>query len=143
MPDKEPYQQSKAMMLAKLDVAMGGRVAEELIFGEDKITSGAYSDLETATRIARSMVKHFGMSNRVGLVVHDNKDKMYNEISNNTLENIELEVKRLLQESYERAKQILKTHDKELHLLASALLKHETLDLEQIKKLLNGQELKL
>lgn len=114
-------------------------MAEELIFGEDKVTSGASSDLDKATKIAKNMVKNFGMSNRVGLAVHLNK-KTYNEISNTTLEHIELEVKRILNESYERAKKILKTHDKELHLLANALLKHETLNLDQIKKLIDNKD---
>lgn len=141
IPEKE-YQLSKAMMLAKLDIAMGGRVAEELIFGEENITSGAYSDLQSATDIARTMVKDFGMSTRVGLAVHENKQAMYNEISNSTMESIELEVKRLLNESYERAKKTLKTHNKELHLLAEALLKYETLDLEQIKQVVEGPKLK-
>lgn len=139
LPDKENYNLSKAVMLAQLDTAMGGRVAEELIFGEEKVTSGAYSDLKQATEIAKNMVKNFGMSNKIGLAVHGNDgQKMYNETSSGTLENIEIEIKRILNESYERAKKLLKTHNKELHILADALLKHETLDLEQIKQLIDG-----
>lgn len=126
-------------MLANLDVAMGGRVAEELIFGEDKVTTGAYSDLKQATSVARNMVRNFGMSHQVGLAVHE--DTRDEPIANGTLENIDNEVKLLLQESYERAKKLLKAKDKELHLLSQALLEHETLNAEQIGKVLNGEKL--
>lgn len=120
---------------------MGGRVAEELIFGEDKITTGAYSDLKMATAIAKQMVKTHGMSHRVGLVVHENNEnRNFNDVSDGTMESIDNEVKLLLQESYERAKKLLKTHDKEMHLLAQALLEYETLDANQIRKVLNGEK---
>ena len=142
-PEKEQYQTTKAQMLAQLDVAMGGRVAEEMIFGEDKITSGAYSDLRNATAIAKRMVKYFGMSDRVGLAVHESRDKFYNETSNSMQELIDNEIKLLLQESYERAKSLLKDREKELHLIAKALLDHETLDANQIRKILKGEKLDL
>jgi len=141
LPDKDYSNYSKVRMLAELDTSMGGRVAEEIVFGEENVTSGAASDLLVATNLAKSMVKNFGFSDRVGLAVHVNREEMYNEFSNTTLENIEQEVKRILNESYERARQTLKTHKKELDLLAEALLKHETLDLEQIKKVINGKPL--
>lgn len=142
-PEKDEYQTTKAQMIAHLDVAMGGRVAEEMIFGEEKVTTGAYADLKQATDIARRMVKYFGMSSRVGLAIHDNSHRGYNEISNSTLESIESEMKQLLQESYERAKKLLKSREKELHLLAQALLDYETLDTDQIRMVLNGEKLNL
>lgn len=142
IPEQDQYQQTKSQLMAMLDVKMGGRVAEEMIFGENKVTTGAFNDMTRATDVARRMVKYFGFSNQVGLAVHHNS-KHFNEISNTTLESIESETKRLLQESYERAKKLLTAREKELHLLAQALLEHETLDKEQIEKVLNGEKLNL
>ncbi|KAK8520347.1 hypothetical protein V6N12_004290 [Hibiscus sabdariffa] len=105
-------------MLARLDVALGGWVAEELIFGENEVTSGPRSDLENATKLARSMVTKFGMSK---------------------------EVKYLMERAYNNAKTILTSYSKEHHALANALLEHETLTGAQIKALLaqvNSQQQK-
>ena len=140
VPDKDQYGQDKSQLMAAMDVMMGGRVAEEMIFGEKKVTTGAYSDMVSATNLARKMVKEWGFSNQIGLAVHHN-ERHFNEISNTTLENIEKEMKRLLQESYERAKKLLVDREKELHLLAQAVLDYETLDREQIRKVLNGEKL--
>ncbi|KAL6841561.1 hypothetical protein ACP4OV_028704 [Aristida adscensionis] len=134
LPEKDQHQASRKQMLARLDVCMGGRVAEELIFGEREVTSGASSDLRQATRIARAMVTKYGMSERVGLVSYS--DDNANTISTETRGLIEQEVKEILEKAYNNAKAILTTHDKELHVLANALLEHETLSGAQIKKLL-------
>lgn len=143
IPEKDDYHITKSQMMATLDAAMGGRVAEELIFGEEKVTSGASSDLKNATQIASRMVKSYGMSERVGVRTFEKKRELVsgNELSDNTIEIIDFEIKRILQESYERAKKILKTHSDAHHALAQALLKHETLDVEQIKQIIEGKEL--
>ncbi|KAL2963661.1 hypothetical protein AAZX31_17G214400 [Glycine max] len=135
LPDQDQTSVSRKQMLARLDVCMGGRVAEELIFGENEVTSGASSDLRQATSLAREMVTKYGMGNEVGLVTHDYKDDG-RSMSSETRLLIEKEVKQFLERAYNNAKTILTTHNKELHALANALLEHETLSGTQIKTLL-------
>ncbi|GIY79171.1 ATP-dependent zinc metalloprotease YME1 homolog [Caerostris extrusa] len=141
IPEKEHYHVTKAQMLAQMDTLMGGRVAEELIFGQEKITSGAASDLKQATAIATHMVKEWGMSDRAGVRTFDedrNTLVVVSELSSTTTEIIDAEIKRLLSESYERAKNILKIHCKEHKLIAEALLKYETLNAIDVKELLTN-----
>ncbi|XP_022163415.1 ATP-dependent zinc metalloprotease YME1 homolog [Myzus persicae] len=137
IPAKEEYHVTKARMLALMDTMMGGRAAEELIFGPEKVTTGASNDLKQATNIATRMVKELGMSEKVGLRNHESQS---NDLSTATNELIDDEIKRILQESYERAKSILIVHQEEHKLLAEALLKYETLDAENVKALLNKKE---
>ncbi|VFQ79885.1 unnamed protein product [Cuscuta campestris] len=136
LPDKDETSVSRKQMLARLDVCMGGRVAEELIFGENEVTSGASSDLQKATYLAREMVTKYGMSKQVGVVAHDYDDKG-KSMSTETRLLIEKEVKEFLENAYNNAKTILTTHNKELHALAGALLEQETLTGGQIKALLS------
>ncbi|XP_058810059.1 ATP-dependent zinc metalloprotease YME1L [Phymastichus coffea] len=140
LPEKDMYHMTKAHMLASMDSCMGGRAAEELIFGQDRITSGASVDFLNATQTAEAMVKTYGMSEKVGFRVH--RDMNRSGYSTSTRELIDNEVKRLLQESYDRAKTILKIHSKEHKLLAEALLKYETLDAEDVKAIINGKNLR-
>lgn len=126
---------SRQQLLAKLDVAMGGRVAEELIFGAADVTTGASSDLEQATRLAQAMVTRYGMSESVGKV-SINYDDMGQTLSSETRATVEREVKRLLAAAYERASNILTTHQNELHALAQELLDKESLTGKEIKELL-------
>ncbi|KAJ8552113.1 hypothetical protein K7X08_028556 [Anisodus acutangulus] len=135
LPEKDETSITRKQMLARLDVAMGGRVAEELIFGESEVTSGPSDDLKQATKLARTMVTKFGMSKEVGLVTH-NYDDNGRSMSTETRLLIEKEVRELLERAYNNAKTILTTHNKELHALANALLEQETLTGAQIKALL-------
>ncbi|XP_022729162.1 ATP-dependent zinc metalloprotease FTSH 4, mitochondrial-like isoform X2 [Durio zibethinus] len=135
LPDVDQTNLSRKQMLAKLDVALGGWVAEELIFGENEVTSGPVSDLEHATNIARAMVTKYGMSKEVGFVSHSYNDNG-RSMSTETRLLIEKEVKNLLGRAYNNAKTILTTHSKEHYALANALLEHETLTGTQIKALL-------
>ncbi|KAL6953453.1 ATP-dependent zinc metalloprotease FTSH 4, mitochondrial [Sarracenia purpurea var. burkii] len=135
LPDKDETSISRKQMLARLDVCMGGRVAEELIFGENEVTSGASSDLQQATNLARAMVTKYGMSKQVGVVTH-NYDDNGKSMSTETRLLIEKEVKEFLERAYNNAKTILTTHSKEHHALANALLEHETLTGSQITALL-------
>merc|ERR1712150_283604 len=121
-------------MVASMDVAMGGRAAEELIFGKDKITGGASSDLQSASNVSEYMVKKLGMSEKVGLRIYNDKDIDYQ--SSTSKEMIDGEINNLLDESYKRAMNILVAHKKELHLLAEALLKYETLDAVDVKTII-------
>lgn len=140
IPEKERYHVTKQQLLAMMDTMMGGRAAEELIFGVDKITSGASSDLKQATTIAQHMVKDWGMSEKVGLrTIESPKGLIASEsLGPNTIEAVDTEIKKILSDSYERAKAILKSHSKEHRALAEALLKYETLDAEDIKAIMTG-----
>lgn len=149
VPEEEMHGQTKAQLLAQIDVAMGGRVGEELIFGKDQVTSGASSDFQMATRIATLMVKKLGMSEKVGQRVH--VDSMLdggtsfvsvNDLSPDMQQLIDSEINRILHESYARATEILKSHHKEHKLLSEALMKYETLDKEEIKLVIEGHPLK-
>ncbi|XP_015792579.1 ATP-dependent zinc metalloprotease YME1 homolog [Tetranychus urticae] len=143
MPDREKYSKTKMEYLADLDVLMGGRVAEEIIFGSEKVTPGASSDFKHATDIATSMVKHFGMSEKVGVRFFENSRDglvVMNDISNSTSELIDSEIKRILQESYDRAKHILLSKADEHQRLAEALLKYETLDSDEVALVIQGKD---
>jgi len=143
IPEKERYHVTKSQLLAMMDTMMGGRAAEEIIFGPEKITSGASSDLKQATQIATHMVKDWGMSEKAGLRTHDSdKQGLINisEISPQTAGVLDSEIHRIMQESYERAKAILKNHQKEHKMLAEALLKYETLDADDIKAIMSGKK---
>ena len=135
LPDKDQDSLSRKQMLARLNVAMGGRAAEELIFGDNEVTSGASHDFKSATDLARLMVTKFGMSKAVGHVVHDYANDG-NNMSTETRLLVEKEVRDLLQSAYENAKHILTTRQEDLHVLAKALLEHETLSGNQIKQIL-------
>ena len=125
---------SRRQLLAKLDVCMGGRVAEELIFGEGDVTTGASSDLEQATRLARAMVTRFGMSALGAVAIpYDSA-----AVSPETRAAVEAEVRSLLAAAYERAKRLLTAHEADLHALASELLDKETLTGTQIRELVGG-----
>nr|XP_017003101.2 ATP-dependent zinc metalloprotease YME1L isoform X2 [Drosophila takahashii] len=142
IPEKERYHVTKAQLLAMMDTMMGGRAAEELVFGADKITSGASSDLKQATSIATHMVRDWGMSDKVGLRTIEAAKGLGtgDTLGPNTIEAVDAEIKRILSDSYERAKAILRKHTKEHKALAEALLKYETLDADDIKAILNESQ---
>uniref|UniRef100_A0A7N8XZ28 ATP-dependent zinc metalloprotease YME1L1 n=1 Tax=Mastacembelus armatus TaxID=205130 RepID=A0A7N8XZ28_9TELE len=135
LPENDHWSETRAQLLAQMDVSMGGRVAEELIFGDDYITTGASSDFDGATKIAKLMVTRFGMSDKLGVMTYGDISKQSPE----TQAAIEQEVRALLKDSYERAKNILKTYSKEHKELADALLRYETLDAKEIQLVLEGK----
>jgi ATP-dependent metalloprotease len=138
LPEGDQTSQSLKEMRAFMDVAMGGRVAEELIFGPENVTSGAMSDIAGATKTARNMVTKYGFSERVGLVFHPGETGE-ESASDETRAQIDEEVKRMTEGAYERAKDLLKRHSKEHHLLAETLLEYETLTGEEVRALImNG-----
>ncbi|VVC97324.1 unnamed protein product [Leptidea sinapis] len=144
IPAKERYHVTKQQLLAMMDTMMGGRAAEELVYGPDKITSGASSDLKQATSIAVHMVREWGMSEKVGLRSMEAPKSAFSQetIGPYTNELVDAEIKKLLSESYERAKAILRAHAKEHRALSDALLQYETLDAEDIKAIVNGDKIK-
>ncbi|KAJ1378639.1 P-loop containing nucleoside triphosphate hydrolase, partial [Sesbania bispinosa] len=145
LPSNDETSISKKQLLARLDVCMGGRVAEELIFGRDYVTTGASSDLHTATELAQYMVSNCGMSDAIGPV--HLKEKPSSEMQSRidaeaSVMNLYIlckilmmknHVVKLLREAYDRVKALLKKHEKALHALANALLEYETLSAEEIK----------
>ncbi|KAK1885032.1 ATP-dependent zinc metalloprotease YME1L1 [Dissostichus eleginoides] len=139
LPEDDRWSETRAQLLAQMDVSMGGRVAEELIFGDDNITTGASSDFDGATKIAKMMVTRFGMSDKLGVMTYKDVTKQSPE----TQAAIEQEVRVLLHDSYARAKSLLKAYSEEHKKLADALLAHETLDAKEIKMLLEEKSLDL
>ncbi|KAG2436521.1 hypothetical protein HYH02_011459 [Chlamydomonas schloesseri] len=134
LPEEDATSMSRRQMMARLDVCMGGRVAEELIFGQDDVTTGASSDLRMATQLARAMVTKYGMSDKLGQVALDYEDG--HAMSSETRAAVEEEVRKLVQGAYDRAKAVLQHHEPQLHKLAAELLDKETLSGEQIRAML-------
>jgi cell division protease FtsH len=147
LPERDSYSFHRDKMYANLSVAMGGRVAEELVFGYDKVTSGASGDIQMATNLAKAMVTQWGMSDKLGpLQYTENQEEVFlghsvtrqQNVSEKTAELIDAEVKRLVLEGYERAKHLLETNRDQLESVAQALLEYETLTGEEIKKAIAG-----
>jgi ATP-dependent metalloprotease len=135
LPDGDQTSQSKKEMLAFMDMAMGGRVAEELIFGPDNVTSGAMSDIQSATRVARNMVTKCGFSEQVGIVFHGGSTGE-ESASDHTRDQIDTEVKRMTDAAYKRAKDLLMKHSREHKLLAETLLEYETLTGDEVRDII-------
>jgi ATP-dependent metalloprotease len=132
LPDGDQTSQSYKEMRAFMDVAMGGRVAEELVFGKDDVTSGAVSDIQGATRVARAMVTKYGFSDEIGFVFHGGSSGE-ESASNETRALIDQEVKKLTEAAYKRAKDILTKYSVEHNLLAETLLEYETLSGDEVR----------
>ena len=139
LPADDMNSQTKAQLISRLDVAMGGRVAEELIYGEEMVTTGASSDLEGATKIARAMVTRYGMGDAAGLMVVDSSNADLASPAKRAA--VDDEVDAMLKLSYERAKTVLSSHIQHLHVLANALVKHETLSATEIRDVLSAEGL--
>ena len=146
LPESDRFSITREKLKADIAVAMGGRVAEVLIFGYDKVTTGASSDIQQATKMARAMVTEWGMSDKIGPLFHGGEQSdMYggggsNKARSEEIANlIDSEVKELVEEGYVLAEKILKKHLDGLHLLAKTLLEYETLTGTEIKDLLAGK----
>jgi len=147
LPERDQLSLTRQKMLADLCVAFGGRLAEELVFGHEKVTTGAQSDIEQATRMARAMVTRFGMSDSLGPIAYaENQEEVFlghsvsrtQNISEATAQKIDSEIHRIIDESYQRAKDILTTRQSDLNVLARGLLEYETLTGDEINALLKG-----
>jgi cell division protease FtsH len=150
LPESDKLSVTREKLHDDLCVAMGGRVAEELIFGYDKVTSGASSDIQYATKMARAMVTQWGMSDKLGPLNYGSDQQevflgnytQERPVSDETAALIDAEVKRIVQEAHDRARELLKEHLEELHTLAKGLLEYETLSGEEIKRLLKGEPIR-
>ena len=150
LPEEDRHSYTREWMTGQLAMLFGGRVAEELVFGPGKVTTGAGNDIERATSMARRMVTRFGMSDRIGLMaVGDSDQEVFlgrelvqrREVSEYTAQQVDEEVKLLLDEAHGRARDILEANRGLLEALAEALLERETLDGDQIGLLLEGESL--
>lgn len=150
LPEKDQYSYTRAKMLSRLIICMGGRVSEELKFGYDKVTSGASSDIAAATNLARAMVTEWGMSNALGPVMYaENSNEVFlgrsvtqnQNMSEETARLVDSEIKRLVTDAHAEAEKILKENDNELEILAQALMEYETLTGEEIKEVLAGKKI--
>ena len=145
LPERDSYSYHRDKMHANLAVSMGGRVAEEIIFGYDKVSSGASGDIQYATKLARDMVTQWGMSDEMGPLQYEEEQGEtflgYSQgqrvhMSNETAMKIDSEIRGIVDAGYTRAKDVLTKHENQLHLLANALLEYETLSGEEIASLL-------
>jgi cell division protease FtsH len=148
LPERDKLSMSFEQMTSRLAIMMGGRVAEEMIFGHDKVTSGAQSDIEQATRLARMMVTRWGFSPELGTVAYgENQDEVFlgmsvarqQNVSENTAQKIDSEVRRLVEAGLSEARHILTEKRADLEALAKGLLEYETLSGDEIKDLLAGK----
>jgi len=147
LPERDQLSLTRQKMQADLAVAFGGRLAEELVFGHDMVTTGAQSDIEQATRMARAMVTRFGMSDALGPIAYaENQEEVFlghsvsrtQNISEATAQKIDSEIHRIIDEAYVRAKDILTSRASDLNVLARGLLEYETLTGDEIIALLKG-----
>ena len=147
LPERDQISITREKMFANLAVAMGGRIAEEEIFGYDKVTSGASSDIKQATDLARAMVMQYGMSEKLGFLSYgDNEEEVFlgrsvartQSMSEETQKQVDAEVKVIVDKSYKNAEKIIKDKRKDLDIIAKGLLDYETLTGDEIINLLKG-----
>jgi cell division protease FtsH len=150
LPEEDRHSYTKEWLEGQLTMLFGGRVAEEMVFGVNRVTTGAGNDIERATSMARRMVTRFGMSDIIGLMaVGDAEQEVFlgrelvqrREVSEHTSQQVDQEVKRFLDEAHERARGVVEQHEDLLEAIAEALLERETLDREEIKSLASGDPL--
>ena len=146
LPERDEVSQTREQLHAQLAIAMGGRVAEEIIFGEDKVTTGAVSDIEQATKRARAMVMRAGLSKELGPVAYgENEEEVFlgrsvarqQNMSEETAKKVDSEIRKIVDQGYDRARKVLTDKIDDLHKLAKALLTYETLSGEEIENLIN------
>ncbi|HTW71294.1 MAG TPA: ATP-dependent zinc metalloprotease FtsH [Acetobacteraceae bacterium] len=148
LPEGDRYSKSKSKLLSELTMAMGGRAAEEIIFGPDKVSNGAAGDIKMATDQARRMITEWGMSDKLGMIAYgDNSQELFlghsvtqtKNVSEATAREIDAEIKDIIDRAYTKAKRILTENIEELHRLARGLLEHETLSGDEIRTVLRGE----
>ena len=148
LPEEERFSHSKESLESQISTLFGGRIAEEMIFGKDSVTTGASNDIERATAIARNMVTKWGLSEKLGpLAYSEEEGGMYlggpstsqSKMSDETAQSIDSEIRSFIDRNYDRAETILEENIDTLHLMAEALIKYETIDSDQIEEIMSGK----
>ena len=149
LPEQDRYSSSKRSLESRISTLFGGRVAEELIFGPDSVTTGASNDIERATELARNMVTRWGLSDRLGPLTYTEEEgevflgrtvSQHKQVSDDTARLIDEEVRRLIDSNYERTRKLLVDNLDKLHRMSDALIKYETIDEHQIADIMAGRE---
>ncbi|MEM9750333.1 MAG: cell division protein FtsH, partial [Pseudomonadota bacterium] len=149
LPERDQLSMSLEQMTSRLAIMMGGRIAEEIIFGKEKVTSGASSDIDQATKLARAMVMRWGLSNLGPIAYGDNQEEVFlghavsrqQSMSESTAQKVDAEIRRIIEEAYAEAQRILTEKLDDLHSLANGLLEYETLSGEEILAVLRGEKI--
>jgi len=149
LPEEDRYSTSKQRLNSRICTLFGGRIAEELVFGPEKVTTGAANDIERATEIARNMVTKWGLSDKLGpLTYSEDEDEVFlgrsvtqhKNMSDDTAKAIDDEIRSIIETNYQRAKQILERNLDKLHAMAAALMRYETIDADQIHRIMQGKD---
>ncbi|MFZ9967491.1 MAG: ATP-dependent metalloprotease, partial [Steroidobacteraceae bacterium] len=134
---------------SRIATLFGGRVAEEIVFGAEAVTTGASNDIERATELARNMVTKWGLSERLGTLTYAEDDgevflgrsvTQHKQVGDRTRDVIDEEIRRLIDDNYQRARDILSSSMEKLHVMAEALIRYETIDEQQIKDIMDGRQ---
>jgi cell division protease FtsH len=149
LPEADRYSHTKRELESRLAGQYGGRVAEELIFGAERVTTGAANDIQRATQLARAMITKYGLSDVLGPMTYGEEDEevflgrsvtQHKSVSDDTAHRIDIEVRQLIDRAYTKAKEILIENMEKLHSMATALLQYETIDAQQIEAIMAGKE---
>ena len=149
LPEEDRYSFSKSTLESNISTLFGGRIAEEMTLGPDHVTTGASNDIERATEIARNMVTKWGLSEKLGPLTYSEDDgevflgrsvTQHKNVSDLTAHAIDEEIRKIIDRNYQRARSILQEHEEKLHAMAKALMKYETIDITQVKDIMEGRE---
>ncbi|MFZ8964268.1 MAG: ATP-dependent zinc metalloprotease FtsH [Steroidobacteraceae bacterium] len=149
LPEADRYSTSKRRLESRIATLFGGRVAEEIVFGAEAVTTGASNDIERATELARNMVTKWGLSERLGTLTYAEDDgevflgrsvTQHKQVGDKTRDVIDEEIRRLIDDNYQRARDILSSTMEKLHVMAEALIRYETIDEQQIKDIMDGRQ---
>jgi len=149
LPEEDRYSTSKQQLESHISTLFGGRLAEELVFGPEAVTTGASNDIERSTEIARNMVTKWGLSEKLGPLTYSEDEgevflgrsvTQHKQVSDITVHSIDEEVRAIIDRNYNRAKDLLESHLDELHAMSKALIMYETIDLSQIEEIMAGKE---
>jgi len=149
LPEEDRYSNSRQRINSMIAALFGGRVAEEVIFGDDAVTTGASNDIERATDLARNMVTKWGLSEKMGPLAYSEQEQEVflgksasqtsKNMSNETASSIDSEIRKIIDHQYQRATKLVKDNVEKMHLMADALMKYETIDVEQIDQIMDGK----
>jgi len=148
LPEEDRYSQSRELLESQISSLYGGRIAEELIFGDEHVTTGASNDIKRATEIARNMVTRWGLSERLGPLAYGEEEEevflgrsvtQHKNVSDETAHIIDEEIRNIIDRNYDRARRLLKENMDKLHAMAEALVKYETIDQQQIEDIMAGR----